>query len=112
RIDPAYDGPVIHSVDASRAVGVASALVSDTQRSDLIKTTAEAYESLRQSRAGRGHSELATLDETRANSFAFDPNGQPTPPRMPGLHQFGEWPLRDLRASIDWTPFFRAWELA
>ena len=31
---------------------------------------------------------------------------------MPGLHQFGEWPLRDLRASIDWTPFFRAWELA
>ena len=34
RIDPAYDGPVIHSVDASRAVGVASALVSDTQRSE------------------------------------------------------------------------------
>ena len=112
RIDPAYDGPVIHSVDASRAVGVASALVSDTQRSDLIKTTAEAYESLRQSRAGRGHSELATLDEARANGLVFDPGGQAPPPRMPGLHQFGEWPLRDLRASIDWTPFFRAWELA
>jgi 5-methyltetrahydrofolate--homocysteine methyltransferase len=112
RIDPAYDGPVIHSVDASRAVGVASALVSDTQRFELIKTTAEAYEALRQSRAGRGHSELATLEEARANGFAYDPAGQAPPPRMPGLHQFGEWPLRDLRASIDWTPFFRAWELA
>ena len=31
---------------------------------------------------------------------------------IPGLHHFGDWPLADLRASIDWTPFFRAWELA
>ena len=112
RIDPAYEGPVIHSVDASRAVSVASALVSDTQRSELIESTAEAYETLRQSRAGRGHSELASLEEARANGFPYDPAGQAPPPRMPGLHQFGEWPLRDLRASIDWTPFFRAWELA
>jgi 5-methyltetrahydrofolate--homocysteine methyltransferase len=112
RIDPAYDGPVIHSVDASRAVSVASALVSDTQRTELIDKTAEAYESLRQSRAGRGHSELAPLAEARANAFPYDPSGQAPPPRMPGLHEFGEWPLRDLRASIDWTPFFRAWELA
>ncbi|MEO8547387.1 MAG: methionine synthase [Sphingomicrobium sp.] len=112
RIDVAYDGPVIHSVDASRAVSVASALVSDTQRSALIKTTAEAYETLRQSRSGRGHSDLATLEQARANGFAYDPSGQAPPPLRPGLHQFGEWPLRDLRASIDWTPFFRAWELA
>jgi 5-methyltetrahydrofolate--homocysteine methyltransferase len=112
RIDPAYDGPVIHSVDASRAVSVASALVSDTQRTELIDKTAEAYETLRQSRAGRGHSELSTLAEARSNAFPYDPAGQAPPPRMPGLHEFGEWPLRDLRASIDWTPFFRAWELA
>src|SRR6476659_2623661 len=50
RIDPAYDGPVIHSVDASRAVSVASALVSDTQRSDLVANTANDYEALRLSR--------------------------------------------------------------
>src|SRR4051794_33238216 len=112
RIDPAYEGPVIHSVDASRAVTVASALVSDTQRSSLIATTAEDYEALRLSRANRGHSELATLAEARANGFAFDPTGQPTAPQYPGLTQFGEWPLKDLKASIDWTPFFRAWELA
>ena len=112
RIDPAYEGPVIHSVDASRAVTVASALVSDTQRAALIENTADDYEALRISRANRGQSELASLEEARANAFPFDPSGQAPPPAYPGLHHFGDWPLKDLRASIDWTPFFRAWELA
>src|SRR4051794_38108690 len=112
RIDPAYEGPVIHVLDASRAVGVASSLVSDTQREPLIATTAEDYEKLRKSRERSGHSELATLADARANAFPYDPSGKPPPPLRPGLQQFGEWPLRDLKASIDWTPFFRAWELA
>jgi 5-methyltetrahydrofolate--homocysteine methyltransferase len=112
RIDPAYQGPVIHVLDASRAVGVASSLVSDTQREPLIATTAEDYDRLRKSRERSGHSELASLDEARANGFPFDPAGQAPPPQYPGLHHFGDWPLKDLRASIDWTPFFRAWELA
>jgi 5-methyltetrahydrofolate--homocysteine methyltransferase len=55
---------------------------------------------------------LASLAEARANALAYDPAGKAPPPAMPGLHSFGEWPLRDLKASIDWTPFFRAWELA
>ena len=112
RIDPAYEGAVIHVLDASRAVGVASSLVSDTQREPLIATTAEDYDKLRKSRERSGQSELASLVDARANGFAFDPSGQAPPPSMPGLHHFGEWPLRDLKASIDWTPFFRAWELA
>jgi 5-methyltetrahydrofolate--homocysteine methyltransferase len=112
RIDPAYEGPVIHVLDASRAVGVASSLVSDTQRDPLLGKTADEYEALRKARSRSGHSELATLEEARANAFRYDPEGQAPPPQRPGLHDFGEWPLRDLRASIDWTPFFRAWELA
>jgi 5-methyltetrahydrofolate--homocysteine methyltransferase len=112
RIDPAYEGPVIHVLDASRAVGVASSLVSDTQREPLIATTADDYDKLRKSRERSGQSELATLEEARANSFAYDPAGQAPPPQYPGLHHFGDWPLKDLKASIDWTPFFRAWELA
>ncbi len=112
RIDPAYEGPVIHVLDASRAVGVASSLVSETQRDPLIANTADDYEKLRKSRERSGQSELASLDEARANGFAFDPSGQAPPPLRPGLHHFGEWPLRDLKTSIDWTPFFRAWELA
>jgi 5-methyltetrahydrofolate--homocysteine methyltransferase len=112
RIDPAYEGPVIHVLDASRAVGVASSLVSDTQRDPLIATTAEDYDKLRKSRERSGQSELASLDEARNNAFPYDPSGQPPPPAYPGLHHFGDWPLKDLKASIDWTPFFRAWELA
>ena len=112
RIDPAYEGPVIHVLDASRAVGVASSLVSDTQRAPLIAATAEDYDKIRVSRERSGHSELATLPDARANGFDYDPTGKAPPPQFPGLHHFGEWPLKDLKASIDWTPFFRAWELA
>ena len=112
RIDPAYEGPVIHVLDASRAVGVASSLVSDTQREPLIATTAEDYDKLRKSRERSGHSELSTLAEARANAFPYDASGKAAAPRYPGLHHFGEWPLADLRSTIDWTPFFRAWELA
>jgi 5-methyltetrahydrofolate--homocysteine methyltransferase len=112
KIDPAYEGPVIHVLDASRAVGVASSLVSDTQRTPLIDATAEDYDKIRKSRERSGHSELATLADARANGFAYDPSGKAPPPQYPGLHHFGEWPVKDLKASIDWTPFFRAWELA
>ncbi|WP_308517717.1 methionine synthase [Sphingomonas flavescens] len=112
RIDPAYEGAVIHVLDASRAVGVASSLVSDTQREPLIAATADDYDKLRKSRERSGQSELASLVDARANPFPFDPEGQAPAPHYPGLHQFGDWPLADLRASIDWTPFFRAWELA
>jgi 5-methyltetrahydrofolate--homocysteine methyltransferase len=112
RIDPAYEGPVIHVLDASRAVGVASSLVSDTQREPLLASTADDYDKLRKSRERSGHSELSTLSEARANAFEFDPSGQAPAPHYPGMHSFGDWPLKDLKASIDWTPFFRAWELA
>ncbi len=112
RIDPAYEGPVIHVLDASRAVGVASSLVSDTQREPLILSTADDYDKLRKSRERSGPKDLATIGEARANAFPYDPSGKAAPPAYPGLHHFGEWPLKDLKASIDWTPFFRAWELA
>jgi 5-methyltetrahydrofolate--homocysteine methyltransferase len=112
RIEPAYEGPVLHVLDASRAVGVASSLVSETQRDPLVQKTREEYEAVRIQRAGRGHSELAPLEAARANAFPFDPEGKPPAPQRPGVHHFNDWPIRELRAAIDWTPFFRAWELA
>ena len=112
RIDPAYEGPVIHVLDASRAVGVASSLVSDTQREPLIETSAADYRKMRETRADKGQNELSTLDEARANAFPYDPAGKAPAPLRPGIHTYGEWELRDLRNQIDWTPFFRAWELA
>ena len=112
RIDPAYEGPVIHVLDASRAVGVASQLLSDTQAEPFIKATADEYEHVREVRAGKGQSELLSLEDARANAFPADMSDMAAPPEQPGLHVFESWDLADLRACIDWTPFFRAWELA
>ena len=112
RIAPAYQGPVIHVLDASRAVGVASALVSDTQRDGLVSRTAEDYEAVRIARASKGQNELSSLDDARANAFPFDADGVAPAAKQPGVHRFDDWSLEDLRACIDWTPFFRAWELA
>ena len=112
RIEPAYKGPVIHVLDASRAVGVASQLLSDTQRDGFVAATAADYQHVRDVRAGKEASILLSLEDARANSFKADFSDKPPPPEQPGLHSFASWDLADLRACFDWTPFFRAWELA
>ena len=113
RIAPAYAGPVLHVNDASRAVGVATALVSDgPSKAELIDRTVNDYRALREAREGKGQNELASLAEARANGFAPTHAGPSPRPAHPGTHVFDEWDLADLRQLIDWTPFFRAWELA
>jgi 5-methyltetrahydrofolate--homocysteine methyltransferase len=112
RIDPAYDGPVIHVLDASRAVGVASQLLSDTQADGFIAATAADYQHVRDVRSGKDASILLSLEDARANSFKADLSEKAPPPEQPGIHTFADWDLADLRACFDWTPFFRAWELA
>jgi len=112
RIDPAYAGPVIHVLDASRAVGVASTLVSDTLRDPFVFETKGSYSDIRDTRANKGQNELARLAEARANAFELDPAGIAPAPVRPGIHSFDDWPIENLRECIDWTPFFRAWELA
>ncbi|WP_326523155.1 methionine synthase [Sphingomonas sp.] len=112
RIAPAYDGPVVHVLDASRAVGVATTLVSDTIRDEFVAKTAQDYEAVRISRANKGQNELLSLAKARANPFVADMALKPPAPAKPGVHIFRDWDLNDLRQMIDWTPFFRAWELA
>ncbi|MEO6092478.1 MAG: methionine synthase [Novosphingobium sp.] len=112
RIDPAYDGPVMHVLDASRAVGVASQLLSDTQRDPFVEAAAAEYQHVRDLRAGKDPSVLLSLADARANGFKADMSEKAPPPEQPGLHTFADWDLADLRACFDWTPFFRAWELA
>jgi 5-methyltetrahydrofolate--homocysteine methyltransferase len=113
RIEPAYrDGPVIHVLDASRAVGVASQLLSDTQRDGFVAATAAEYTKIREAREGKGQTALLSLAEARANGFVADMADKPPAPVAPGPHAFADWDLADLREIFDWTPFFRAWELA
>ncbi|MFA6220625.1 MAG: methionine synthase [Erythrobacter sp.] len=111
RIDPAYGGPVIHVLDASRAVGVASRLLSDTQAVEFIETTAADYAHVRDARAGKGQSELLSIEDARANYYDAFLSDKAAPPLQPGIHSFADWDLADLRQYFDWTPFFRAWEL-
>ena len=111
RIDPAYPGPVIHVLDASRAVGVASRLLSDTQKDEFVESTASEYEKVRDARAGKSASVLLSLEEARANHYDPFYSDKPAPPLKPGVHVFEDWDLADLAEYIDWTPFFRAWEL-
>ena len=111
RIEPVYSGPVIHVLDASRAVGVAGTLVSDTMAEKFVADTRAEYSHIRDARAGKTAKPLATLEEARANGFEIDESLKPAPPLQPGVHVFDDWDLADLRDYIDWTPFFRAWEL-
>ncbi|WP_416830915.1 MAG: methionine synthase [Erythrobacter sp.] len=111
KIDPNYEGPVIHVLDASRAVGVASKLLSDTQRDAFVAEVADEYTHVRDARAGKAEKQLLTLEEARANFYDAYLSDKPAPPEKPGVHVFDDWSLADLREYIDWTPFFRAWEL-
>jgi 5-methyltetrahydrofolate--homocysteine methyltransferase len=111
RIEPAYSGPTVHVLDASRAVGVASTLVSDTLATKFVGELRDEYEHIRDARAGKTAKPLATLEEARANGFEIDESLKPAAPLKPGVHVYDDWDLNDLRDYIDWTPFFRAWEL-
>ncbi len=112
RIDPAYQGPVLHVLDASRAVGVATSLVSDTGRDVFVRGYKSDYEHIRDVRANKGQSALVPIDDARANGFVVDEHIRPFPPEKPGVHVFDNWDLAELVEWFDWTPFFRAWELA
>jgi 5-methyltetrahydrofolate--homocysteine methyltransferase len=113
RIAPAYSGPTVHVIDASRAVGVAGALLGG-ERDVYAARVRDEYEGLRAERAGiRSHEARLTLDEARANRLRIDWAAGPPPP-VPaylGARSFEPWPLEDLVERIDWTPFFTAWEL-
>jgi 5-methyltetrahydrofolate--homocysteine methyltransferase len=112
RIAPAYQGPVVHVLDASRAVGVAGTLVSDTLKDGFVAETAADYQKIRDQRAGSGQSALVPLDQARANGFTpdFDAN-PPVQPAFTGLQTIDDVTVDTLIPYIDWTPFFRAWEL-
>ncbi len=113
RIAPAYKGPVIHVLDASRAVGVAGTMVSDTLKDELVAATAREYEEIRVKRAGNSQSALVSLAEARANAFVPDFAAQPpVRPAWTGVRSIDDVTVADLIPYIDWTPFFQAWELA
>jgi 5-methyltetrahydrofolate--homocysteine methyltransferase len=114
KIDPQYHGPVVYVADASRAVGVASTLLSEERRQAYISETKERYRQLREQRSGQQQArKLASLGEARANKFQTHwEKYQPAKPAFLGIRVFDDYPLAELITLIDWSPFFKAWELA
>jgi 5-methyltetrahydrofolate--homocysteine methyltransferase len=103
---------VVHVLDASRAVGVAGTLVSDTLKEALVAETAAEYEKIRIQRAGGGQSALVPLEQARANGFPTDFAAHPpVKPNFTGTMTIDDVRVETLIPYIDWTPFFRAWEL-
>ncbi|GBF03976.1 B12-dependent methionine synthase, metH [Deinococcus aerius] len=106
KIDPAYDGTVVHVADASRAVGVVGDLLS--QPDAVRERVRNEYEALRE-RHGERKVRLISLPEARARAPRLSP-ARPPAPREPG-RQVIEQPIAELLDYIDWTPFFIAWEM-
>ncbi len=115
KIDPCYDRDIIAYVpDASKAVGVATQLLSDEQKPKLKQALAEEYEKIRIRNSNRtAKSAALPIQEARDNAEKIDWNGyQPPVPTFTGTRVFKSYELADLVPYIDWNPFFIAWELA
>jgi 5-methyltetrahydrofolate--homocysteine methyltransferase len=113
RIEPEYHGAVVHVADASRAVGVAAALMDEAQRDGFSANIRTEYETIRRDRGAR-EEKIARhpIAEARRHRLAIDWTGVQTPvPTFTGPRTFTDHPLEDLVDRIDWTPFFATWEL-
>jgi len=114
KIDPCYQaGQAVYVPDASRAVSVASALLSDEKHAPLLADVRAEYEQIAQRRASeRGSSRRASIEQARENKLRTDWAAY-TPPRptLLGVDSFVEYDLAEIAPYIDWTPFFRTWEL-
>ncbi|MBK1734684.1 methionine synthase [Halorhodospira abdelmalekii] len=114
KIAPHLSTPSIYVKDASRAVGVASKLVSEAHAANYKREIAAEYEQVREQYAARQQKiDWVTLEQARTNRTPIDWSAfTPMRPEQPGVHVFDDYPLSDLVERIDWTPFFKAWELA
>jgi 5-methyltetrahydrofolate--homocysteine methyltransferase len=116
KIEPKYHAPVVHVIDASRAVGVASALMDRARRDAFADGIRDEYARVRHDRGERQEKEARhPIEEARKHRFAIDWTGpgavRPPRPTFIGVRTLEDHPLADLVDRIDWTPFFATWEL-
>jgi 5-methyltetrahydrofolate--homocysteine methyltransferase len=113
KIAPNYDGTTVYVPDASRAVAVASSLLSDEQKAAYIAEVAADYERIRAQHAGKKGPSLIPIEAARANAFKADwAHYTPPVPTFVGRREIRNVDLRELVPFIDWGPFFQTWELS
>ncbi|MDC7682547.1 methionine synthase [Asticcacaulis sp. BYS171W] len=114
KIEPGYhNDQVVYVLDASRAVGVVSQLLSETDKPQFVADTKADYDKVRIA-YGKGDTKpRSDLPEARSKKFVIDFAAEaPVAPSFLGLKTFSPYDLHDLADHIDWTPFFATWELA
>jgi 5-methyltetrahydrofolate--homocysteine methyltransferase len=111
KIAPHYSEPVVHVLDASRAVPVTTSLLSEDGKPAFVAQHRADYEKLRRTHAGPKH-KLMTIEAARANRtpIVWRPEDI-AQPEFTGVRVLEDFPLATLRDHIDWTPFFHTWEL-
>ncbi|MDE1309464.1 methionine synthase [Vibrio aestuarianus] len=113
KIEQNYQHPVVYVNNASRAVGVCSALLSETQKPAFVEKLQADYDVVRDQHARkRPRTKPVTLEKARANKVAINWDSYTPPvPLKPGVHVFNDFDVSTLRQYIDWTPFFMTWSL-
>ncbi|MBS0469765.1 MAG: methionine synthase [Proteobacteria bacterium] len=114
KIDPGYRrGQTVYVTDASRAVGVASSLLSKTQKEGFVADIRKEYENIARNHAAqRAPGRRLTLSQARANKEKLDWSAYTPPvPAFFGTRVYQDYDLAELAKYIDWTPFFQTWEL-
>lgn len=113
KIDPCYSGAVVHVLDASKSVPVASNLLSAENKQSYFESAKAEYVKMRQDYAGRKEDKsYITYEEARQNKVKIDWKESPiVKPALLGNKYFEDYPLEQVRKYIDWTPFFQTWML-
>jgi 5-methyltetrahydrofolate--homocysteine methyltransferase len=113
KIAPNYGGVTVYVPDASRAVGVASNLLSGELKDGYVAQVAADYEKIRIQHAGKKGAPLVSLAAARANALRIDwRHYVPPRPALIGRREIRRADLAELAKFIDWAPFFQTWELS
>jgi len=111
KIAPHYSEPVVHVLDASRAVPVSTTLLSDESRAAFVEKHQAEYEAVRKSHAAP-RLKATSLEEARRRRTPIEWRREDLAvPEFTGLRVLDNFPLATLREFIDWSPFFHAWGL-
>jgi 5-methyltetrahydrofolate--homocysteine methyltransferase len=111
KISPHYSEPVVHVVDASRAVPVTTSLLSDLGKAEFVEKHRVEYNAIRKTHAAPRQKTIS-LETARSRRTPIEWRGEDIPhPSFTGIRVLKDFPLAVLRNFIDWTPFFHTWEL-
>lgn len=113
KVAPVFSGNVVHVLDASKAVTVASSLLSKEESESFSATVKKEYAEMRELHANRKSDvEYVTLTQARKNKYQTEPGSiHITKPNFTGVKVFDDYSLEELAAYIDWSPFFSTWEM-